>query len=123
MTTLETDRVRVRMAAVEEHIRGENLHDLDALMAPFGDVARFDDEPWGDHRIGHDGVRSYYIELLDALPDLVIDVKLRHAAAEAVIVEVVIRGTHLGPWRGLPATGRRVEVPLCGVFEFDAADR
>jgi len=35
----------------------------------------------------------------------------------------MIRGTHLGEWRGLPATGRRVEVPLCGVYTFDADDR
>jgi hypothetical protein len=36
---------------------------------------------------------------------------------------VTIRGTHLGGWRGLPATGRRVEFPLCGVYTFDADDR
>jgi hypothetical protein len=35
----------------------------------------------------------------------------------------VIRGTHLGGWRSLPATGRRVEFPLCGVYTFDADDR
>ena len=34
-----------------------------------------------------------------------------------------IRGTHLGDWRGLPATGRRVEFALCGVYTFDAQDR
>ena len=33
------------------------------------------------------------------------------------------RGTHLGAWRGLPATGRRVEVPLCGVYTFDSDNR
>ena len=26
-------------------------------------------------------------------------------------------------WRGLPATGRRVEIPLCGVYTFDENDR
>ena len=31
-------------------------------------------------------------------------------------------GTHLGGWRGLPATGRRVEFPLCGVYTFDPDD-
>jgi steroid delta-isomerase-like uncharacterized protein len=123
MATLESDRVRARRAVVDEHLRGENRHDLDAVMATFGAEARFDDEPWGDHRIGHDGVRSYYAELLEALPDLVIDVKRRHEAAETLVLEVMIRGTHLGRWRGLPATGRRVEVLLCGVYEFDAADR
>ena len=38
-------------------------------------------------------------------------------------MEVIIRGTHLGAWKGLPATGRRVEVPLCGIYTFDAEDR
>jgi hypothetical protein len=44
-------------------------------------------------------------------------------AAESVVLEVTIRGTHLGAWRGLPATGRRLEFPLCGVFAFDHDDR
>jgi hypothetical protein len=32
-----------------------------------------------------------------------------------ILVEVVVRGTHLGWWRGLPATGRRIEFPLSAV--------
>jgi steroid delta-isomerase-like uncharacterized protein len=123
MARVEAERARARMAVVEEHIRCENRHDLDGVMATFGSEARYDDEPWADHRIGRDGVRSYYAELLGALPDLTIDVERRHVAAETVVLEVVIRGRHLGPWRGLPATGRRVEFPLCGVFVFDADDR
>jgi hypothetical protein len=35
----------------------------------------------------------------------------------------MIRGTHLGGWSGLPATGRRVDFPLCGVYTFDSDDR
>ena len=54
----------LRVAVVEEHVRSENRHDLEAVM-----------------------------------------------------------GTHLGAWRGLPATGRRVDFPLCGVYTFDADDR
>jgi steroid delta-isomerase-like uncharacterized protein len=92
-------------------------------MATFGVKARYDDEPWGDHRTGHDGVRSYYSELMRALPDLGIEVKQRHVASDSLIVEVIIRGTHLGSWRGLPATGRQMEFPLCGIYTFDDADR
>ncbi len=44
-------------------------------------------------------------------------------ASETVVLEVTIRGTHLGPWRGVPATGRRVDFPLCAVYTFDAQDR
>jgi len=123
MSLLEAERVHARMAVVDEHIRCENRHDLDAVMATFGMDARYDDEPWGDHRTGRDGVRSYYTELMRALPDLAIEVKHRHVASESLVLEVTIRGTHLGPWRGLPATGRRMEFPLCGVYAFDADDR
>ncbi len=123
MSLLEAERVRARMAVVDEHIRCENRHDLDAVMATFGMDARYDDEPWGDHRTGRDAVRSYYTELMRALPDLAIEVKHRHVASESLVVEVTIRGTHLGPWRGLPATGRRMEFPLCGIYAFDTDDR
>ena len=112
-----------RLALVEQHVRSENLHDLEAVMATFGAEARYDDEPWGDHRVGREGVRSYYAELLRALPDLVIDVVQRHVAADGIILEVEIRGTHRGAWRSLPATGRHVHFPLCGVFTFDANNR
>jgi len=56
--------------------------------------------------------------LLKALPDLEIEVTQQHVAENSVVVEVVIRGTHLGQWRGLPATGRRIEFPLCGIYTF-----
>lgn len=111
------------MAVVDDHIACENRHDLEAVMATFGSEARYDDEPWADHRIGRAGVRSYYIELLQALPNLKIEVVGRHVALESIIVEVIISGTHLGPWRGLPATGRQLKFPLCGIYEFDQNDR
>lgn len=119
----EDDRQTRRIAIVEEHIRCENRHDLDAVLATFGAEARYDDEPWNDHRLGLDGVRSYYTELIRALPDLSIDVKNRHISSESMVVEVIIRGTHLGAWRGLPATGRKIELPLCGIYTFDKGDR
>jgi len=123
MTLLETERARARMMAVDEHIRCENRHDLDAVMATFGIDARYDDEPWEDHRAGRDAVRLYYSELLHAVPDLEIEVKQRHAGSDSFVLEVAIRGTHLGPWRGLPATGRRLAFPLCAIYTFDGENR
>jgi len=123
MAASESARLQARLAVVDEHLAAENGHDLDAVMATFGNDARFEDEPWGDRRQGRDGVRQYYVEIMSALPDLVIDVKERHVASESLILEVTIRGTHLGPWRGLPGTGRRVDFPLCAVYRFDSTDR
>lgn len=117
------DRRSARMDLVEQHIRLENEHDLEGVLLTFGETAGYDDEPWGEHYSGRAGVRQFYEQLMKALPDLEIAVQRRHMAEDAILVEVVIRGTHLGGWRGLPATGRRVEFPLCGVYTFDADDR
>jgi steroid delta-isomerase-like uncharacterized protein len=108
-----------RLAIVEKHVQQENQHDLDGVMATFGENAEYHDEPWSEHHEGRDGVRAYYEGLLHALPDLHIDVQQRHVTDEHVILEVVISGTHIGAWRGLPGTGRHVEFPLCAVYAFD----
>jgi steroid delta-isomerase-like uncharacterized protein len=117
------DRSARRQAIVDEHVRLENAHDLDGVIATFGESARYDDEPWGMHYEGRDQVREFYGQLMAALPDLSIEIVRRHVAEETIVLEVMIRGTHLGSWRGLPATGKRVEIPLCGVYTFSADDR
>jgi len=121
--SIPKDSESTRVALVERHIRLENEHDLEGVLRTFGDSARYDDEAWGEHHKGRDGVRLFYEQLMKALPDLEIDVQRRHVTDDAILVEVMIRGTHLGGWRGLPPTGRRVEFPLCGVYTFDAEDR
>jgi len=121
--SVSSERQAARVAIVEEHIRLENAHDLEGVLRTFGQTARYDDEPWDEHHRGPEGVRLFYERLMRALPDLQIDVQRRHIADDTILLEVVIRGTHLGGWRGLPPTGRRVEFPLCGVYTFDANDR
>jgi steroid delta-isomerase-like uncharacterized protein len=117
------DRIAARLKLIEEHIHLENQHDLEGIMGTFGATARYDDEPLDAHYTGRDEVQAYYKGLLEALPELHLDVRRRHASGTAVVVEVIIRGRHLGLWRGLPATGSRIEIPLCGIFTFDDQDR
>lgn len=117
------DLQSARIALVERHIRLENEHDLEGVLRTFGETARYDDEAWGEHYKGVSGVRAFYEQLMKALPDLEIEVRRRHVTDDAIVMEVIIRGTHLGEWRGLPATGRPVEFPLCGVYTFDSEDR
>ncbi len=117
--TIGEETLRARIELVKRHVRSENLHDLEAIMETFGEAARYDDEPWGDHRVGRAEVRSYYEGLIRALPDLRIDVQRTHVSDEHVILEVEIMGTQEGKWRGLPGTGRSVRFPLCAVYSFD----
>lgn len=112
--SLRTDRLR----QVEKHVACENAHDLDAVMATFGAEASYHDEPWNEHRFGRDAVRAYYTELIAAVPDVRIDPHSPHVADDVVVLECTITGTHLGPWHGLPATGRSVSFPLCGIYTF-----
>jgi len=92
--TISQEALKARIALVEQHIRSENRHHLQAIMETFGEEARYDDEPWGDHRVGNDGVRSYYEDLILALPDLQIEVHRRHVSDNHIVLEVEISGTH-----------------------------
>jgi steroid delta-isomerase-like uncharacterized protein len=112
-----------RIRIVEEHVQAENAHDLEGIMTTFGDRARYEDRPWDELHEGAAGIRAYYTRLLAALPDLAIAVERRHVTTDDVILEVTITGTHRGAWRGLPATGRRVRIPLCAVYTFDDAGK
>ncbi len=103
-TSIPKDRWSARIALVEHHIRLE--HDLEGVLHTFGDVAQYDDEARGEHYKGRNGVRALYEQPMRALPDLEIEVQRQHVTDDAVLVEVMIRGTHLGRWRGLPATNR-----------------
>src|SRR4029453_5344990 len=123
MAAILSDRIRARLALGEEHVRRENAHDLPGIMATFGHRAWYDDEPWGEHHEGRDAVNGYYENLLPSLPDLHLAIPPCLAAEEGVALEVRISGTHLGSWRGLPPTGRRVTFALCGLFSFDQGGR
>ncbi len=107
-----------RIRRVEEHVRHENAHNLDAVMETFSATPYYDEEPWDEHHVGHEEVRGHYEQLFRAAPDLFIDIRRRHATDDAVILECEIGGTHEGPWRGLPPTGRRISFPICAVYTF-----
>ena len=42
-----------------------------------------------------------------------------HHADDGVLVEAIIRGTHRGPLRSLPPTGREFELPIVSFFVFE----
>ena len=96
MPTMDPERQSRRLQLVDDHVRLENQHDLDGIMTTFGATPRYDDEPWNAHYTGRDGVRSFYSELLRAMPDLQIDVQRRHISEATIVLEATIRGHHLG---------------------------
>ena len=105
-----------REAIVTQHADAENQHDVEATIATF-DRPRY--EVNGTPSDGEQAVRELLQGLMTGLPDLHVEIgKMRHAD-DAVFGESLITGTHDGEWAGIPPTGRRVEVPVAAIFEFD----
>jgi steroid delta-isomerase-like uncharacterized protein len=113
---------QAREAVVLEHMDSENRHEFDATIATFGHP-RYEIIATGDVFDGEDEVRRYFAETRTAFPDQRNELIALHHADEAVIVEFTLRGTHLGPFRGLPPTRRAFECPVTAFFLFDAGDR
>lgn len=107
-----------RVDIVNEHVTLENDHDFPACIAKFG-RARYevvaDDEVYeGEARVEH-----FLSENKDAFPDFHFTASRISPTSDAVVVEGRFTGTQNGFWRGLPPTGRRVDFPLCVIFDFE----
>jgi steroid delta-isomerase-like uncharacterized protein len=114
-----TDALRsAREATVREHMESENRHDFDTTIATF-DHPRYELIATGDVHDGEAEVRAYFDETRTAFPDQTNEPLEFHHSDRAVVVEFMLRGTHEGPLRGLPPTGRAFECRMCALFLFD----
>jgi predicted ester cyclase len=109
-----------RLATVLEHMRLENAHDFPGCIGEFGHP-RYELVATGELHDGEEGVAGLMEENVTAFPDFHFAVSRAVPAGEAVLVEGRFTGSHLGPWRGLPGTGRKVDVAMAVVFEFEGA--
>jgi steroid delta-isomerase-like uncharacterized protein len=105
---------------VLEHMDSENRHDFDATIGTFAHP-RYELIAVGESYDGESDVRRYYDETRKAFPDQRNELISLHHADDAVIVEFDLLGTHLGPLRSMPATGRAFRCRMSAFFFFDAA--
>src|SRR5437016_5682027 len=107
-----------REAIVREHMESENRHDFDATIDTFAHP-RYEIIPTGDVYDGEDAVRRYYEETRAAFPDQRNEQIALHHADDVVIVEFYLLGTHLGPLRGVPPTGKDFRTRMTALFLFE----
>ncbi len=112
-----SSRVR-REAIVREHMDSENRHEFDATLATF-DHPRYELVATGEVHDGAEEVMRYFADSRTAFPDQRNELVSLHHADDAVLVEAVVRGTHLGRLGGLPPTGRTYELPILAIFVFE----
>ena len=103
--------------SVEEHLRqrpevknveATEAEKLKLVIAAFFAPEFIAHRPEGD--MPFEGFVQYQISRLEAFPDLSCTVEDIIAEGEKVAVRIIIRGTHLGMFRGLPATGKKIEM-------------
>jgi steroid delta-isomerase-like uncharacterized protein len=107
-----------REAIVREHMASENVHDFDTTISTF-EHPRYELIATGEVYDGEDAVRGYYAESRTAFPDQRNEVVALHHADDVVVVEFDLLGTHLGPLRALPPTGRSFRCRMTALFVFE----
>ena len=107
-----------REAVVREHMESENVHRFDVTMGTFAHP-RYEIVPTGDVYDGEEQVAAYFEETRTAFPDQRNELIEMHHAEDSVVVEFDLKGTHLGNFRGLPATGRSFTCRTLAIFIFE----
>jgi hypothetical protein len=109
---INPERMAGRLRLVEEHLRGFNRHDLDALLGTFGSDAALILN--GERHPGRDGIRALFGMLYGDFPDLHIRAQHTHLAGDTIIAEGALHAT---------LSSRRLEIPLCALFHFDRDEK
>ncbi len=107
-----------REAIVREHMESENHHDFETTLGTF-EHPRYEIVPTGDVFDGAEAVQGYFDDSRTAFPDQRNELIALHHADDGVIVEFDLKGTHEGPLRGIPPTGKAFTCRTAAFFLFE----
>jgi steroid delta-isomerase-like uncharacterized protein len=116
MTATDVRERRERL--VREHMESENVHEFDVTMATFSHP-RYEIIPTGEVFDGEDAVRRYFEDTRAAFPDQRNELIALHHSDDAVMAEFWLKGTHRGPLRGIPPTGKEFTCRCLAMFIFE----
>lgn len=95
----------------EEALQQGNLAVIDRLFAP-----AFVDHSTPGQPPGPAGVRDYFRAVRSGFPDIQVVLDQVIAEEDHVVARTTWRGTHLGSYEGVPASGQRVCRTLIQIF-------
>ena len=99
------------LRSVTDVLQYWNTQDVEGILAYYDDDIRWTNVALDEVYSGKDEVRAFIHRLLTAFPDLSFEVTEKFARDDNISERWYIRGTHQGPFMGIPATGKRVEIP------------
>ena len=99
-----------------EYVECVNRRDFDRIRQLFDSGYSYtggDGKRQDGPQAGIDFVQMY----LSAFPDAKSEIRQVHTAGDTAVVEFIARGTHQAELMGIPATGRRIEMPICTIIQ------
>lgn len=86
-----------------------NVRGLDRIPELYASDFIADYRPYAPLRRGHDGIRGMVERAWETFPDYHERCEELFAEGDTVVARLTIRGTQMGSWGPLPATGKKVE--------------
>ncbi|HET9681777.1 MAG TPA: ester cyclase [Candidatus Limnocylindrales bacterium] len=96
----------------QRHSIAEDRRDIDGLIATLATDCVYEIVGSGLRWEGHAGARRFYSELFAAFPDNVFRLTDIVIGPQGVFEAATLTATHRGPFAGLEATGRPVQLPV-----------
>ncbi len=97
----------------------QNGHSIDAIESIFSSEFIDHMDTYGGLFQGIDGLKKGYAAAFQAFPDLKAIVCQMIADEDRVVLHKTVMGTHRGEFRGIPATGQKVEYQSIYIFRIE----
>jgi steroid delta-isomerase-like uncharacterized protein len=108
--SVEANKALIYLLFEEAFNRG-NLAIVDEIFSP-----RFVDHSTPDQGVGPQGVKDYFRSVRAGFPDMQVAVDALIAEGDRVAVRTIWRGTHMGEYEGVAATGKQVVRTMIQLF-------
>jgi steroid delta-isomerase-like uncharacterized protein len=104
----ETEERNLR--SVADVLQFWNSGDIEGIVGFYDEEIVWRNVALEESYVGKQAVREFLTRLFTAIPDLVFTVDFKIARGDNVSEQWTVAGTHLGPFMGIPPTGRHVEI-------------
>jgi steroid delta-isomerase-like uncharacterized protein len=105
------------LQAVTDVLQFWNAHDIPGIVNFYDEDIVWRNTAMEESYTGKKEVAEFLSKLMTALPDLVFKVSYKIASGDNVSEQWTVSGTHLGPFWGIPPTGRYVEIRAMSMVE------
>lgn len=105
------------IAALQQMLTAFNTRNAPGMLAVFNEDMEWLDVPMERSYRGHPEVEAFLENLFVAFPDVTYELTDVVAEGEKLAAKFTMHATHLGPFYGIPATGRRIELPCLSIIE------